>query len=122
MNAQRILIVEDDPDYQNELLRALRELHVEHQTTVAGDLESGLERIRDDRFELCIVDLKLGGNFRGFDFIGELRKNPLNSTCNVIVLSGYPTTERIISAFQQYTVRRFISKKKYDPDEFRAAV
>jgi len=68
--AMHILIIEDDPETAEYLMRGLQESG--HVTQHAADGETGLQLARDSRFDALIVDRMLPG-IDGLSLLGQLR-------------------------------------------------
>ena len=69
----RILVVDDDPDIVKALKKIL-ELQA-YRVTVATNGEECLEKVKDDRPNLIILDL-LMPKLDGFGVVRELKENP----------------------------------------------
>lgn len=67
----RILVVEDNRDYQELLENFLENAH--HEVTAANDGAKALEHIDARSFDLILLDLMLPG-IDGFDICAEIRK------------------------------------------------
>lgn len=68
----KILVVEDNHDYQELLQNFLEDAH--HEITAARDGTEALKRIAVQQFDLILLDLMLPG-IDGFDVCGEIRKH-----------------------------------------------
>jgi DNA-binding response OmpR family regulator len=80
---KRILVVEDEPGYQ-ERLRAI--LPKTHDLTICSSVEEAREKIGAERFDLVISDLNLFG-MSGFEIINIIKQAGLSETCPVIICS-----------------------------------
>jgi DNA-binding response OmpR family regulator len=80
-----ILIIEDDPDIQNFIGRVLG---LEgYGVLKAGDGQTGLELMKDNRVALVLLDLRLPGP-DGWAILQEIRSNPEQADVPVVVLSA----------------------------------
>jgi len=83
MPVVRVLIVEDDESVRSAIARAVRKLHCEvHE---AGDGISALRAIRDERYGVIVLDIRLPG-VSGKDVLNGLRELPIVPP--VIVISA----------------------------------
>ena len=83
--SKTILIIEDDPDIQNFIGRVLG---LEgYQVLKAGDGQTGLELMKDNRIALVLLDLRLPGP-DGWEILQEIRNNPEQADVPVVVLSA----------------------------------
>ena len=106
---QRILVVEDD--------RAIRHLVGEvlktagYSVETAGDGVEGLARIKEQKFDLVILDIWMP-KMNGLDVMAELRKDP--SAPRVIVMTADNTPETLLRAIREqayrYVAKPFESK------------
>lgn len=80
-----ILIIEDDPDIQNFIGRVLG---LEgYRVLKAGDGQTGLELMKDNRVSLVLLDLRLPGP-DGWAILRDIRSNPEQADVPVVVLSA----------------------------------
>jgi CheY-like chemotaxis protein len=133
----RILMVEDKPNWRREvpdLLEGVRGIGANSHVDLATNYGEGLVRVADVSYDLAIIDLALLGDPAdprdsdqlGMDLLRVLRESRRNRGCGLIVLTGYPTTERTRQALRDYAAFDFIEKDKFKDDEFvitaRAAI
>lgn len=137
MKAPRILLVDDNPDvlksYSKVLTRRLKltgwapllspSAGTAIQITWAVSVDEALRKLRQEAFDIVIVDLKLpggsGGALGGMEVITEsINLDPLRP---VIVITGYGTLELARSTFVQ-GIFDFIDKSHNADIELVAAV
>ena len=70
----RILIVDDDPDFVKTTKMIL--LADGHEVVVAEDGRQGLEKIKESRPHLVLLDIMMESIFEGFSFLSVLRTAP----------------------------------------------
>jgi response regulator RpfG family c-di-GMP phosphodiesterase len=98
----RILLVDDDPEWQELLRKALPT----YQVTVAGSYENALNCLEEAPYEVAIVDLNLLGSHSD-----ELGKELLE-----LLRRDYPTTRRIgLTGFPPSAVKKLLLL--YDLDD-----
>jgi phosphate regulon transcriptional regulator PhoB len=85
MATTKILVVEDEPDISELISYNLRKEGF--HTTVAPDGEQALTRMRDDNFDLVLLDLMLPG-MHGTDICRILRNTPKTKTLPIIMLTA----------------------------------
>jgi CheY-like chemotaxis protein len=111
MSEIRILVAEDNERWQEAISNALKSLSDDVHAVVG--YEEAVQEIRENRYDLVIVDLSLssgGADSLGMDLLSELRRSTDNQHCAVIVLTGYANTERVQRAKNEYDVFRVIDK------------
>jgi len=85
--ARRILLVEDDEEDYEFTRDLLGELPApKHQLAWASDYASAIDATRNDRFDVCLVDYRLGGPESGLDLAKTLIGD--RETMPVILLTG----------------------------------
>ncbi len=82
----RILIVEDNAD-SRDMLRILLELDG-YQVTAAEDGQKGLEMLRNEDFDLALVDIGLPG-IDGYEVARTIRRDPRHAGIRLVALTGY---------------------------------
>lgn len=93
----RVVVIEDDPHIRNvisqELLKDLRT----HLVAKAGSLREGRQLIKQQDFDVMLVDLNLGDGF-GFELIG-LMKN-MRPKAEAVVVSAMEDEQSALQAFE----------------------
>jgi len=84
----RVLIVEDDPDTADVLIRALR--RVGFATKAASDGYEALAAARRVRPDVIIMDLRLPG-MDGYEALSHLKRNITTGTIPIIAISAHVT-------------------------------
>lgn len=85
---QKILLIEDNHDTQLIFKVYLRELY---DLEVAGTAETGIELLRENDYDLLILDINLPGKLNGSDVLNELRNEMNKKDFPVLVVTAYAT-------------------------------
>lgn len=93
--SQRILIVEDEVDLALGVRDALQ--HSGFEAECVHDGRVGLEKLREGRFDLVVLDLMLPG-LNGLDLLRELRKE--KSDVRVLILTALADEDDLLKGFQ----------------------
>ncbi|MDE2511001.1 MAG: response regulator [Elusimicrobia bacterium] len=80
----RILLVEDDPGYQELMETMLRKTY---QVTICSSAEAALEKLVHERFDLVISDINLLG-LTGFEVLGRIKAAGPGKECPVVLSSS----------------------------------
>jgi len=97
MARPRILIVEDDADWQEIYQRCLRNAH--YEITAARKLSTALALLEEQPFEVVITDLKMLGGAEEFSGFGVLEQaRTLHPDVQVIVITGYGSADHALRA------------------------
>lgn len=83
---KRILIIEDNIESQLILKVYLRELF---SVDIAEDAESGLVFLRNNTYNLLLLDINLPGKLNGEDVLKEIRTDEELKNLPVIVITAY---------------------------------
>ena len=89
------LIVDDEPLIRSSLKKAF--VNAGHDADIAATLAEAEAALARNRYDLCIVDLKLE-NASGLDLLRRLRTQPLTPDIPCIALSANAMPEDIASA------------------------
>ena len=68
----KILVVEDNPDFQELLTTFL--IHAGHDVTAAGDADEARKSVSEHDFDLYLLDVMLPGTTDGFGLCAELKQ------------------------------------------------
>lgn len=103
----RILLVEDDPDVQRLMVRALAP---DYQIETAADGAEGLEKALALKPDLIVTDLKMPA-LSGVELVRHVRTHPDLDTTSILVLSGVGETavriEVLSEGAQDYIAKPF---------------
>lgn len=97
MATRRILVVEDNTDFQ-ELL-ALSASSWGHEVHTASDGEEGLQRILNDAPDLALVDIGLPG-LDGYEVARRVREDPRGKKIALVALTGYGSRDQRAHALE----------------------
>ena len=86
-SAQRLLIVEDDPDIARLLEYMLQDAG--YQTSVAGSAAQAKTLLATQAFDGMTLDIGLPGQ-NGMTFLNELREQPETQNLPVVIVSAFP--------------------------------
>ena len=110
MIKRKILFVDDNKDYVEELSK---ELKTQYDLTVAYDVNDFWKKYSPYKYDLIIFDIKLSkGKDEGLDLLKKVKeKNPLQST---IVLTNYAEKEYFARAMENGAIL-FLDKSEFSP-------
>jgi two-component system cell cycle response regulator DivK len=83
----KILLVEDDPDTR-ELVRLTLELYG-YDVAEAKAAEDGIALAHEEKPDLILMDLSLGGKFDGLEATKRLRADPDFDTTPIVALTAH---------------------------------
>lgn len=93
---RKILIVDDDADFAEGILDILEPRG--YDVDLAFSLDLARERIRSTRYDLALLDIRLGRN-SGINLISDLREAPSPILC--VMMTAYAAVETAIEALQE---------------------
>jgi DNA-binding NtrC family response regulator len=91
----RILIIDDDRAFRISTRALLTDEG--YAVEAAGSGEEGLAQLRDERFDLVLLDLKMEGR-TGMSVLEELRRT--GQSVPVLMLTGYATVDSAVQALK----------------------
>jgi two-component system cell cycle response regulator DivK len=83
----KILLVEDDPDTR-ELVRLTLELYG-YDVAEAKEAEEGIVQAHEEKPDLILMDLSLGGKFDGLEATKRLRADPDFDATPIVALTAH---------------------------------
>src|SRR6056297_625974 len=95
--AKKILIIEDDKFLRQLVSRKLSKQDFEIAEAVDG--EQGLEKAKEEKPDLILLDLILPG-MDGFEVLSELKEDPELSSIPVVILSNLGQKDEIEKGLQ----------------------
>ena len=86
MEDKKILIVDDDPDY-TALIKALLK-DEQYSVIIANDRKDGIEKIKNEKPALIILDVMMSTWSDGFEMSRELKNDPSLKDIPILMLTG----------------------------------
>jgi CheY-like chemotaxis protein len=86
MEKAKILIVDDDPDLRNALQATLE--GVQYVVITAADGKEGMEKIRNEKPSLVILDVMMETWDDGFEVARQLKKDTNLGDISILMLTG----------------------------------
>ena len=80
------MIVDDDPDYINVVKTILE--REQYTVVTAGDKTEGMEKIRNEKPDLAILDVMMNAWQDGFEMSRQLKKDPQFKNMPVLMLTA----------------------------------
>ncbi len=115
MKKSRVLVVDDEKNIRLSIAQSLENLEVEVDNAITG--EEALEKIRQQEYQLVLLDLKLPG-MDGVEMLRQLRG--FNTGIKVLIITAHGTVENAVETMKLGAVD-FI-QKPFTPDEVRGFV
>jgi len=123
----RILIVEDDPDWRSSLTTYLPG-DMKNVVETATNYQTAVEMLQNQTYDLAIFDLSLKdfdeADFDGMNLIRALRyqDEKRGTSTPVIVVSAYGTPDQIRETFKVYSINYYFDKKYLSPTKYQESV
>jgi len=120
----RVLIVEDQREWQVELQNLLQDFPYSIKT--ADSLQKASDLLKNHVYDLVLLDLRLRGweeaNFDGWELMDTLAVLKAEQGTQVIIVSAYGQAHHVRDGFKRYRIADYIDKKRLDPWGFQQAV
>ena len=120
MAKAKILVVDDDPDFV-EVMRLI--LENEYQVNTAANGKQALQRMREEKPDLVLLDVMMSYVLDGLDVTEAMSRDPDLQYIPIIMVSSLPST-RYADMFptdRYVTIDDWISKP-VNPDDLLARV
>jgi two-component system, response regulator len=114
-----ILLVEDNPNDAEFVLRAFKKAAIPHQITIAIDGEEALKVLPTGKFRLILLDLKLP-KVDGLEVLKALKSDPRTSYIPTVVMTSSKEEQDLIETYK-LGANSYITKP-IDFTEFSEAV
>jgi two-component system, OmpR family, response regulator len=95
MNKFRVLIVDDEPDFVETIVKRLKGKGLDAEGVLSG--RDAVARLDEAEFDVCVLDVKMPG-MDGIETLSEIKKK--NSPMEVIMLTGHGSVESGIRGLQ----------------------
>jgi CheY-like chemotaxis protein len=119
MLPDRILVVDDDPSWQEllaESIEAAEPARGEHTLTVARSFDEADALLDRRHFHLAFVDLRLKEDARDFDGKRIAKKIvDQDEGTSVVIATGHADVSTAITALKEWQVLDFVLKDEWDP-------
>ncbi len=96
MDAFRALVVDDEEDFLETLVKRLHKRNID--TTGAPSGEEALEIMKKKLFDVVILDVKMPGGMDGIETLREIKK--IQPLAEVILLTGHASVETSIEGMK----------------------
>lgn len=107
MTAKRILVVDDDAEFLQELQETL---HLSGYEVDSLNKANSVVRFAADKHpDLILLDLKMAG-MTGFEVIKGLRRMPQTSKIPIIAMSGYFNERQDCTLFDFFQINKCLEK------------
>jgi CheY-like chemotaxis protein len=123
----RVLIVDDHARWREILREDFAHVEPGGEADVAclSTERDALIELDARAYDLAVVDLSLLGvpedpaaaDERGFELLKAIRSSPLQRRCAILVVTAYPTSDRVHRALLDFGVRRVLYKDEYDSED-----
>ena len=95
MSEISLLLVDDEEAFRKLVGNELA--HAHYRVTTAGNLREGREAIRQQRFHIALLDVRMPDG-TGLDLLGEIKE--ASPSTEVVMLTGHATVEEAIRAMK----------------------
>jgi len=91
-----ILVVDDEPDFLETVVKRLQKRNIDTAGVASG--EDALKKMKEKRFDVVLLDIKMPGGMDGIQTLREIKKtHPL---AEVILLTGHGSVETSIEGMK----------------------
>ena len=104
----RVLLIDDNKDVA-EMVRLCLESQDNLTCTVADDGKAGLQSIKDDTFDVILLDLAMP-EFSGFDIFKALKDEQLLESKNVLIFTASSVTDTEVQEMVAYGAKGVLRK------------
>ena len=96
MHYFNILVVDDEEDFLETIIKRLEKRHVDASGVRSG--EEALELLKKKTFDVVVLDIKMPGGMDGIETLVEIKK--IQPLAEVILLTGHASVETSIDGIK----------------------
>ncbi|MCD6562066.1 MAG: response regulator [Deltaproteobacteria bacterium] len=96
MDYFRTLVVDDEEDFLETLVKRLKKRHIDTTGVPSGEL--AIEELKKKLFDVVILDVKMPGGMDGIKTLREIKK--IQPLAEVIMLTGHASVETSIEGMK----------------------
>jgi len=96
MDTFRALVVDDEEDFLETLVKRLNKRNIETTGVVSG--EEALDLMKQKLFDVVILDIKMPGGMDGIEALREMKK--IQPLAEVLLLTGHASVETSIEGMK----------------------
>jgi DNA-binding NtrC family response regulator len=96
MHYFNVLIVDDEEDFLETLVKRLEQRKIDATGVRSG--EEALEKIKQKKYDVIVLDIKMPGGMDGIETLRELKK--IQPIAEVILLTGHASVETSIEGMK----------------------
>lgn len=111
---KKLLIIDDEKNIRFTLKKSLEN---DYEITTAVNGEDGIEKFKEDSFDVILLDMKLPG-IDGIDVLKEIKD--LDKTANIIIITGFGSVDNAVETMKLGAIDYL--RKPFTPDEIKEIV
>jgi len=96
MDSFRVLVVDDEEDFLETLVNRLKKRNLDTVGVKSG--EEAVEEIREKRYDVVILDIKMPGGMDGIETLREIKR--IQPLVEVLLLTGHASVETSIEGMK----------------------
>jgi len=96
MHYFRVLVVDDEKDFVEATVKRLKKRGIDAEGALSG--ERALELMKEKRFDVVLLDIKMPGGMDGIETLREIKK--IAPITEVILLTGHASVESSIEGLK----------------------
>ena len=109
MGAFHVLVVDDETDFLETIVNRLLKRKIE--ATGVPDGEAALALMKEKKFDVVLLDIKMPGGMDGIEILREIKK--IQPLTEVILLTGHASVETSIEGMQSGAFDYLIKPVKF---------
>ncbi|MEW5910916.1 MAG: response regulator [Thermodesulfobacteriota bacterium] len=110
MDSMRALIIDDEVDFLETVVKRLRKRQFEAEGVASG--EEGLELLKRKPFDVIVLDIKMPRGMDGIEALKEIKK--IRPEIQVILLTGHASVETSIEGMKYGAFDYLIKPVKFE--------
>ena len=105
-----ILVVDDETDFMETLVKRLQKRNIDTVGVTSG--EKAIETMAHKRFDVVILDIKMPGGMDGIETLREIKR--IQPLVEVLLLTGHASVETSIEGMKQGAFDYLLKPMKFE--------
>lgn len=110
MHTFRILVVDDEVDFLETIVKRLKKRKLEATGVTSG--EGALKALEDELYDVVLLDIKMPGGMDGIETLREIKR--IQPLVEVLLLTGHASVETSIEGMKQGAFDYLLKPMKFE--------
>ncbi len=110
MHTFRILVVDDETDFLETIVKRLNKRKLDAKGVTSG--EAAINLLKEERYDVVLLDIKMPGGMDGIETLREIKR--IQPLVEVLLLTGHASVETSIEGMKQGAFDYLLKPMKFE--------